>query len=328
MYAKNGTAARPARPTVLPTRMTAKAVADQKKNIRKLWGYQFGAYDDQGEAVAFDQQQDFFSGVESSLRKKRAFERALWGKRMRGTRYAFLDGDDADNVAFDLQQDQFGIAPFAVAAGLKTAGVKLSFKKSPRVFGGPMVSTVNDFQRAVERGDLGAINGMDSARRTAKDRAAWARIWNEMLPSWRYNSTQYALIKQLDPSFNGPVPMIAPVGAPGTVTPGYMLPAPPPIPVGVMAPGGGGGGMAPAPSPYPYPSATAPAPAPDGSFIPEASDATGAPPVPKKPSAMGFLGDLGPTGMLVLAGTGLYLVSLVAGGRKRNPPRRRGRRRR
>src|SRR5712664_4816915 len=107
-----------ARPMILPTRMTPKMLAEKRAAIRRLQGYQFGAYDDSSEAVAFDQQQDFFSGLEAERGKKRAAESAMWGRRGQrgGTRYSFLDGMDNEEPALDMQQDQFGFAPLTIVA--------------------------------------------------------------------------------------------------------------------------------------------------------------------------------------------------------------------
>lgn len=218
----------------------------------------------------------------------------------------------------------FGLAPLAVAGAAKAAGVRISFKKpSPRVFGGPLVSTVNGFRGRVERGDLSVIQEMDNARKTSKDKGAWQRIWNEMLPTWLYGPQMYALIKSRDPAFPGspPVPAAAATGpavtptlfptvtpapAPGPVVDATGFPAPyfPPTPSPISPAAGGGGG--------PTASETTAAAANGGGGV-EIAQA----------GMMGGIDLKNPMVMLSLAGLGLFIVSQFAG---KGSPRRRSRR--
>jgi len=118
----------------------------------------------------------------------------------------------------------------------------------------------------------------------------------------------------------------APVGAPGTTTPGYTQPVLPPPPIGIMAPGGGTQPLPPAPPSMATPPTFAPPgttpllPAPDGTLPEEPSPS-------QKPQEAGLfagLANLDTTGKIVLAGSGLFLIAQVmGGGRRRNPRRRR-----
>jgi hypothetical protein len=212
----------------------------------------------------------------------------------------------------------FGIAPLAVAGAAKAAGIKISLKKgSPRVFGGPLVSTVNSFRARVERGDLSVIQEFDNARKTSKAKGAWQRIWNEMLPTWLYGPQMYALIKSRDPAFPGapPIPSgaatgpaVAPPAAAPTLFP-TVTPAPAPGPV-VDATG--------FPAPYfpPTPSPISPA---AGGGGPTASETTAAAAnggggvEPMQAGMMGGIDLKNPMVMLTLAGLGLFVVSQFAG---------------
>lgn len=214
----------------------------------------------------------------------------------------------------------FGVAPLAVAGAAKAAGIKISFKKrSPRVFGGPLVSTVNGFRSRVERGDLSVIQEMDNARKTSKAKGAWQRIWNEMLPTWLYGPQMYALIKSRDPAFPGqpPVPSGAATGPAVTpaITPPVTLfptvtPAPAPGPV-VDATG--------FPAPYFPPTPSPISPAAGGGGGPTASEmvavaANGGGAVePMRAGMMGGIDLKNPMVMLTLAGLGLFVVSQFAG---------------
>jgi hypothetical protein len=228
-------------------------------------------------------------------------------------------------------RDGFGVAPLAVAGAAKAAGLSISLKKpSPRVFGGPLTSTVEGIRSRVERGDLSAIQSMDNARKTAKDKAAWQRIWTELLPTWRYAPQMYALIKSRDPSFPGqpPVPAGAATGpaiAPPAKTGngnGLVLfpavPAPAPGPV-VDATG------FPAPFFPPVPSPISPA-AGGGTTASETVAAASANGEGVNVVQAGMLGGLdlkSPMTMLMLAGAGLFVVAQFAGtGSRRRRSRR------
>lgn len=219
----------------------------------------------------------------------------------------------------------FGVAPLAVAGAAKAAGVRISLKRpSPRVFGGPLVSTVNGFRSRVERGDLSVIQEMDSARKTSgkgKTPGAWQRIWNEMLPTWLYGPQMYTLIKSRDPAFPGapPVPAAAATGPAITPQGPTILPAPAPGPV-VDATG--------FPAPY-FPSTPSPiSPAAGGGGGPTASETTAAAAngggAVEMVQAGAFGGiDIKALMPLALIGVGALVLSKVAGGGGR--PRRRRR---
>lgn len=228
-----------------------KAALARAQAARELQAYQFGAYD------TVESTRSFHAGKAKTAR---------WLKAGRGRLVQNADGDRAD--------DQFGVAPLVAGAAVSavTGGrvLGVSFKKpSPRVFGGPLVSTVNDYQARVERGDLSAVQGMDTARKTAKDKSAWQRIWNEMLPTWKYPANVYDLIKRLDPSFPGGPPPAATAG------PMPMLPPPSPTVTPVAPPPVL---YQPPPPPSYFPSAPAPLPQEQPSYQPTETAASYTPP--------------------------------------------------
>lgn len=152
-----------------------------------------------------------------------------------GTR-CYVPGFMNDAEQFAIDQSQLGVAPVVVgaAAKLATGGrvLGVSFKKpSPRVFGGPLYSTLNNFKDRIERGDVGGIDALWKEATTAKDKSAWRRIWNELLPTWRITPAQYERIKQLDPSLQ----VMMPTAAPAPYVPPYVAPGAPP-PSGVTPP--------------------------------------------------------------------------------------------
>lgn len=319
----------PARPMILPTRITTKQLAEKRANIRRLQGYQFGAYDNSSEAVAFDQQQDFFSGLEAERGKKRTAETAMWTKRgrRRGTRYAFFDGMDNDEPALDMQQDQFGLAPFAIAAGAKTAGVKLSLKKSSTPGSNQASLAASEGVRA---GDANALNFL-IVQGGYTSNGGWRGAVGK-------GADYYArgLLAQLlaDGVIVGP-----PVDvnnwktphnwrlAPKSGVPAGYIPPTPTQPIGILAPGGGVNPIPPATPPAAPPSMAVPptfAPPDAQATLEPASDGAPSemPTESQKPREAGLfagLANLGPTGMLMLAGSGLFLIAqAMPKGRRRS----------
>jgi len=224
----------------------------------------------------------------------------------------------------------FGVAPVVGAAAVKlvTGGrvLGVSFKKGrPRMFGGPLIDTVNEVKAVVEGasmargGATAVIHQMDKDRRSAKDKKAWQRIWTEVVPTWRYSTQGYALIKSLDPMFPG----LPPAGAVATGGPAV---APAATPISVPGPVVDAGG---APAPYfpPVPSPISPA-ASGGTTASEtvAAAANGGTVEPVQPMQAGMFGGIdlkNPMTMLMLGGIGLFVVSQFAG---KGTSRRRSRR--
>jgi len=228
----------------------------------------------------------------------------------------------------------FGVAPIVGAAAVKLATggrvLGVSFKKGrPRMFGGPLIDTVNEVKSVVEGasmargGATAVIQVMHKDRTTNRDkkhRAAWQRIWQELLPTWRYSPQSYALIKSLDPTFPG-LPPAGAVAAPSvspTLVPSPMQPVPGPV----VDAGG-------APAPYfpPVPSPISPA-AGGGPTASEtvAAAANGGTVEPVQPMQAGMFGGIdlkNPMTMLMLGGIGLFVVSQFAG---KGTSRRRSRR--
>lgn len=219
---------------VLQRGVTVKTALARAQIARDLQAYQFGAYDTQESTRAF---------VANQARANR------WARSGRAALVQNADGNRGDD------DEMLGIAPLVIGAVATAAGggrvAGVSFKKpSARVFGGPLVSTVNDLQARIERGDLSAVQVMDGARKNSPAKVAWARIWTTMLPSWNYPPSVYELIKRLDPSFSGGPGKLMAAPPPGVVStqppvgpmlyppPATYLPAPP-APAG----GGGGGGL-------------------------------------------------------------------------------------
>lgn len=71
---------------------------------------------------------------------------------------------------------------------------------SPRYAGGPLISTVRADVAAIAGGDLATIRKWDTARKTAKDAAAWQQVWQNELPAIALNTAQSNLVRSLDPT--------------------------------------------------------------------------------------------------------------------------------
>jgi hypothetical protein len=208
-----------------------------------------------------------------------------------------------------------GVAPAIVAGAtsLATGGrvLGISFKKGrPRMFGGPLVDTVNGVRAKVEAGDLSAIQQMDRDRKSAKDKKAWQRIWTEVLPTWRYTTQGYALIKQLDAAFRGPPPAPAATYTPtAPAAPGLPAPAPA-SPVDATG----------APAPVVISQMPSPSPIPGGA-APTASEQVAAASqeevVGVQQAGFGGLDLKNPMTMMMLAGAGLFVISQLGGSGKR-----------
>lgn len=207
-----------------------------------------------------------------------------------------------------------GVAPGVVLAAGSTA--KRIFKKpSPRYKGGPLMSTVVGKQRQVESGSLSVVQELERLRRGVgtdkKGRPAWASVWTDLLPTWRYNAQQYAFIRQHDPAFRGPTP--APVGT-------YQPTAP--VASGVPAPAPGSPVDA---TGYPAPVVISQTPVPSpipGGAAPTASEQVAAASqeeVGVQQAGMfgGGLDLKNPMTMMMLAGAGLFIISQLGGGGKR-----------
>lgn len=228
-----------------------------------------------------------------------------------GTR-CYVPGYLDDNMQHVADMQQLGITPVAVYGAAQAGGLKISLKKgSPRMFGGPLVSTVNSFRSRYESGDVGVIREMDRARKTAKDKSAWQRIWNELLPTWSTRTAaQYELIKQLDPGANVSPPPSGAAAPPGVVTqptqPGAQ-PVTQPITTQPVLPG------------TPSISITLPSPAPvmpiPPSQLPGGEPQVPSEAAPTQPVRAGMFG--GDMGKLLIPGIVLLVASQVFGKKRR-----------
>lgn len=205
------------------------------KAVRQLQAYQYGAYDTVESGAQFQRDLDRFADLDAELARD-------------GVLY-----DDAQYTAGGLGRDmkrrltrrrsnQFGVSPLAVAGAAQQAGLKISLKKgSPRVFGGPLVGTVESFRSRAERGDVSVIDTMDRARKETskkkkKDAAAWQRIWTEMLPTWNLPDAVRARVRALDglpalpvagkPEVKPELPAVLPPPGAGPPPPIYFPPPP------------------------------------------------------------------------------------------------------
>jgi len=290
-----------------------------------MWEQNYGQEDDAFVQVMRPQQygsdgiKDGAEGLGMAQAQRLKAKLGRRGRKLRVGRvpYAVVGGS-----RFDYG---FGVAPIVGAAAVKLATggrvLGVSFKKGrPRMFGGPLVDTVNDVRANVEGlsttrgGVVGAIQQMDRDRKSAKDKAAWQRIWREVLPTWRYTPQGYALIKSLDAGFPGlppggavsTVPAISPPSAAPTL---YPSPVPAPVPGPVLDAGG-------APAPYfpPVPSPISPA-ASGGPTASEtvAAAANGGTVEPVQAGMVGGIDLKNPMVLMSLAGVGLFIISQFTG---------------
>lgn len=108
--------------------------------------------------------------------------------------------------------------PLIPVAG-KAVGFAKGLFKSPsaRYQGGPLMSTVRGALAQIEAGNEAALRGADSARKTAKDRAAWQSVWRDLIPGSLTSPRMKQLYAELNGSSTGgslpaALPMNEPIG--------------------------------------------------------------------------------------------------------------------
>lgn len=104
--------------------------------------------------------------------------------------------------------EQLGVAPLIVASAAKTVASAFH-APSARYAGGPLISTVNSLLQRIAAGDASALQAANTARLSAKDKAAWQKLWDNEIRA-ALTPAMYSVYVSLDPSkAGGSAPSVA-----------------------------------------------------------------------------------------------------------------------